>query len=51
MKQFLRIAISIGISLGILALLFNMVNSGVPDHQRPSVLEALQNTSKGMLLT
>ena len=45
LKQLLRIAVSIGVSFAIIALLLQMVNSGLPDQQRPSVLSALQNTS------
>lgn len=44
-KQLLRIGLSIGISFAILAFLLNMLNSGLPDEQRPSVFSALKSTS------
>lgn len=44
-KQLLRIGLSIGVSFAILALLLKMLNSGLPDEQRPSVFGALQSTS------
>ncbi len=44
-KQLLRIGLSIGVSFAILALLLQMLNSGLPDEQRPSVFGALQSTS------
>lgn len=45
MKQLLKIGLSIGVSFAILALLLQMVTSGLDDQQRPSVLSAMQNTS------
>ncbi len=45
LKNLLRIGISIGISFAILALLLQLVNSGLSDLERPSVLAALQATS------
>lgn len=49
MKNLLRVGLSIGISFAILALLLNMVNSGVPDEQRPSIFATLQATSLGLV--
>lgn len=49
-KQLLRIGLSIGVSLTILALLLQLVTSGLPDAQRPSVLSALQATSLSLVL-
>jgi len=48
-KQLLRIGFSIGVSLAILALLLQLVTSGLPDEQRPSVLSALQSTSLSLV--
>ncbi len=48
-KNILKLALSIGLSLAILALLLQMVNSGVPDAERPSVFNALQNTSLSLV--
>lgn len=48
-KQLLRIGLSIGVSFAILALILQMVTSGLPDQQRPSVLSALQNSSLSYL--
>ena len=45
MKQLFKIALSIGVSFAILALLLQAVTAGVPDSQRPGVLSALQGTS------
>jgi len=45
LKNLLRIGISIGISFAILALLLQLVNAGLSDLERPSVLAALQATS------
>lgn len=44
MKQLFRLALSVGVSFAILALLLNMVTVGVPDDQRPSILATLQST-------
>jgi len=44
-KQLFRIGLSVGVSFVILALLLQMVTSGLPDQQRPSVLGALQATT------
>ncbi len=44
-KHVLKIGVSIGISFAIIALLLQMVSTGVSDADRPSVLSALQNTS------
>lgn len=44
-KNILKLGLSVGLSFAILALLLRMVNSGVPDAERPSVFNALQNTS------
>lgn len=44
-RHFMRIGFSIAVSLIILALLLQLVTSGLPDQERPSVLTALQNTS------
>lgn len=49
LKNVLRIGLSIGVSLAILALLLQLVTSGLPDGQRPSVLSALQATSLGLV--
>lgn len=48
-KHVLRIGLSIGVSFAILALLLQLVTSGLPDDQRPSVLSALQATSIGLV--
>ena len=48
-KHLLRIGLSIGVSLAILALLLQLVTSGLADEQRPSVLSALQATSLGLV--
>ncbi len=45
LKNLLKLGLSIGISFAIVALLLQMVNSGVPDADRPSVFNALKNTS------
>lgn len=50
MKQAFRIALSIGVSCAILALLLNMVTAGVPDEQRPSIYSTLQATSLSLVL-
>ncbi|NND82156.1 MAG: hypothetical protein HKN50_06995 [Gammaproteobacteria bacterium] len=50
MKYLLRIALSIGVSFAILALLLQGVSTGVADDQRPGVLAALQNTTWGLVL-
>lgn len=44
-KKILKLGLSIGVSFAILALLLQMVSTGVDDAERPSVLAALQNTS------
>ena len=44
MKQLLKLILSAGVSLAILALLLNLVTIGVPDDQRPSIWSALQAT-------
>lgn len=49
-KQLLRIGVSIGVSFAILALLLNLVTSGIADQERPSVFAALQATSLGLVL-
>ncbi|MFT6005418.1 MAG: Tol biopolymer transport system component [Pseudoalteromonas tetraodonis] len=49
-KQLLRIGVSAGISFAILALIMQMLTSGLADQQRPSVLAALQNSSLSLLL-
>lgn len=48
-KKLLRIALSIGVSFAILAILLNIFTAGMPDQQRPSVIAALQNTSMTMV--
>jgi len=48
-RKLFRIALSIGVSLSILALLLQMFTSGLPDQQRPSVLGALGNTSSSLI--
>jgi len=48
-KKLLRIALSIGVSFAILAILLNIFTAGMPDQQRPSVIAALQNTSVAMV--
>lgn len=45
MKQILRIALSIGVSFCILALLLQTATSDLSDQQRPSVFSALQQTT------
>ena len=50
MKNILRIAISLGMSFAILALLLQAVTAGVPDDQRPSVLNALMGTTSTLVL-
>ena len=50
LKNLLRIGISIGVSFAILALLLQLVNSGLSDLERPSVLAALQATSLSLVL-
>lgn len=50
LKNLLRIGISIGVSFAILALLLQLVNSGLSDLERPSVLAALQATSLALVL-
>lgn len=50
MKNILRIALSIGASFVILALLLNMVNAGVPDEERPSIFATLQATSLSLVI-
>ncbi|MEM7359445.1 MAG: lysylphosphatidylglycerol synthase domain-containing protein [Pseudomonadota bacterium] len=50
MKHFLRIAISIGVSLLILGLLLQLFTSGLAEQQRPSVIQALQSTQFELLL-
>jgi uncharacterized membrane protein YbhN (UPF0104 family) len=49
-KNVLRIAISIGVSFAILALLLQLINSGLDDQQRPGVIAALQASSIKLLL-
>ena len=44
-KHLWRIGLSIAVSMGILALLLQLLTSGLPEDQRPSVLAALQNTN------
>lgn len=44
-KQLLKIGLSIGVSFAILAMLLQMLTSGLPDDQRPSVFGAMQSTS------
>ena len=44
MKNIFRIALSIGVSFVILALLLHALSSGLPDSDRPSVFSALQQT-------
>lgn len=48
-KQLIKIGLSIGVSFAILALLLQMVTSGLPDDQRPSVLGAMQATSLSLV--
>lgn len=48
-KKLFRLALSIGVSFAILALLLQMFTSGLPDQQRPSVLEALQSTTLSLV--
>jgi len=50
LKHLLRTGLSIGVSFAILALLLQLVTSGLPDGQRPSVLAALQATSLGLVV-
>lgn len=49
-KNILKFGLSVGVSFAILALLLQMVNSGVPEAERPSVFSALQNTSLSLVL-
>jgi len=44
-KNLLRLGLSAGVSLAILALLLQLFTTGLADEQRPSVLEALRATS------
>jgi len=44
-KQILKAGLSIGLSFAIIALLLQMLSSGLPDGQRPSVLSAMQSTN------
>lgn len=48
-KNLIRIALSIGVSFAILALLLQMFTSGLADEQRPSVFGALQATSLSLV--
>lgn len=48
-KHTIKIGISIGISFAILALLLQMLTSGLPDDQRPSVLGALLSTDLSLV--
>ena len=50
LKNLLQIGISIGVSFAILALLLQLVNSGLSDLERPSVLAALKATSLALVL-
>ncbi|RBP49622.1 lysylphosphatidylglycerol synthase domain-containing protein [Arenicella xantha] len=49
-RHILRIGLSIAVSLLILALLLQLVTSGLPAQERPSVLTALQNTSMSLVM-
>jgi len=44
MKNLIKLALSIGMSFAILAILLKMVSTDLTDEERPSVLLALQNT-------
>ena len=50
-KHLWRIGLSIAVSMGILALLLQLLTSGLPEDQRPSVLAALQNTNLTLALS
>ena len=49
-RNLLKLAVSIGVSLAVVALLLKLVSTGLSDAERPSVLAALQNTSSSLLL-
>jgi len=49
-KTLLKLALSIGVSIGVVALLLRMVSTGLDDGERPSVITALQNTSTTLLV-
>ncbi|MCH2189492.1 MAG: lysylphosphatidylglycerol synthase domain-containing protein [Gammaproteobacteria bacterium] len=49
-RQLLKLGVSIGVSFAIVALLLQMVNSGIEDADRPSVWAALQNTSSSYIV-
>ncbi len=48
-KKILKLGLSVGVSFAILALLLQMVSTGVDDAERPSVMAALQNTSLALV--
>lgn len=50
MSKVSSIGLSIGVSFAVLAMLLNMVNAGVPDEERPSVLATLQDVSLSLLI-
>ncbi len=49
LKNFARLALSIAVSLAILALILQLVTTGLSEDQRPSVWAALAMTTKGWL--
>lgn len=49
-KNIVRLAVSVGVSFAILALLLNIFTTGMPDEQRPSVVNALMKSSLSMVL-
>ena len=48
-KNAARLLLSLAVSFAILALLLQLVNSGVSDLERPSILASLQNTEPTFL--
>jgi hypothetical protein len=50
LRNLVRLALSIGISFAILALLVKLVSTGLPEGERPSVLIALKQTSAELIL-
>lgn len=50
LRNLIKLALSVGVSFAVVALLLRMVSTGLSDAERPSVLSALQNTSTSLLL-